>query len=80
MFLKKSFTLYMSQHHLFLVQRQCTKLIDIRSKLYISFQGTEGKSKELVLSPNGFKKGSFNRIKIFSEDVGNLQNIKVRIQ
>jgi hypothetical protein len=70
----------MFQHHLFLAQRQRIELFDNRSKLYISFQGTEGKSKELVLSPNGFKKGSFSRIKIFSEDVGNLQNIRVRKQ
>ena len=67
----------MYQLHLFQAQRLRIKLFDIRSKLYISFQGTEGKSKEQILSPNGFKKGSFIRIKLFSEDVGNLQSIRV---
>lgn len=43
----------------------------------ISLHGTESTSKDLVLSGNGFKQGSYERIKIFSEDVGNLQSIKV---
>jgi len=43
----------------------------------ITLHGTESTSKELVLSNNGFKQGSYERIKIFSEDVGNLQSIKI---
>jgi hypothetical protein len=43
----------------------------------ITLHGTDSSSKELVLSSNGFKQGAYDRIKIFSEDVGNLQSIKI---
>lgn len=43
----------------------------------ITLHGTESTSKELTLSGNGFKSGSFERLKLFSEDVGNLQSIKI---
>ena len=39
----------------------------------ITLHGTDSSSKELTLSSNGFKSGAYDRIKIFSDDVGNLQ-------
>lgn len=48
-------------------------------KVSISFIGTESVSSEYTLSQNGFKLGSLEKIRIFAEDVGNLQSIKLRV-
>jgi hypothetical protein len=47
------------------------------SKIYIVFKGKELTSKEVLLSANGFKKGSFIRKSVFADDVGNLQGLTV---
>jgi hypothetical protein len=43
----------------------------------IQLMGSESTSNEIILSETGFKKGSFEKIKISAEDVGNLQSIKI---
>ncbi len=39
--------------------------------------GSEGCSKQLTLSEHGFKSASYEKIKLFSDDVGNLKSIKI---
>jgi hypothetical protein len=47
------------------------------SKITVILQGTESSTKEITLTNNGFKSGSYEKVKIYAEDVGNLQSIKL---
>ena len=44
--------------------------------IMISLHGSESTSKEIEVTNSGFKAGAFDKIKILSEDVGNLYSIK----
>lgn len=47
------------------------------SVIFITLKGADGESSEQILSSKGFKVGSYEKIKIFAEDVGNIKSIKV---
>lgn len=47
------------------------------SKISIQLIGKEDVSEELVISETGLKAGSYEKVKLFTKDVGNLQSIKL---
>ena len=66
--IKKEYTIY--------IRTSSLPNSETHGTIMISLHGSESTSKEIELTNSGFKAGAFDKIKIFSEDVGNLYSIK----
>ncbi|MCQ2815708.1 MAG: hypothetical protein MJ252_00430 [archaeon] len=50
---------------------------EAQGTIMIALRGSDGTSKELLLTNSGFKAGSFSKIKVTTEDIGNIFSLKL---